>query len=373
MSIKSIFSQDSAIDALQRAYGAERLPHALVFAGRDGIGRYKTAHELAKMLLCGGREEEKSDDGVFYDSCGGCKSCKLMEAGSHPDFIDVYKELLPYTKEGRGKAPPIQFPKDVIDEFLIETVSSRPDMGPWKVYVVHEAEKLNKSSQNTLLKVLEEPPGYCLLILLCSRPEKLVPTIHSRCQTIRFGPVDRNIIIEKLSENGIGTQEAAFWAGFSQGSLGEAAYWSRLTDEKELSCYKIKTELVDIVGRFNLTEAVNTAEWMQKNVKIIADALTKQYPQVSNKDLKRRAQKLMMGLFLSVFTDAARLLSGSGDEPANSDQLKIIEKTASEYGLENCLDIIDKVYENMRWIDENVHEGLNFEEMLLSAAGCGIM
>ncbi len=176
MSFKEIFCQDKAIDILQRAFASGKWAHAYIFAGPEGVGKFKTACEWAKLLLC----EKPTVENDFSDSCGSCRACQLFEAESHPDFNHIYKELREFTKDGKGKPPPVDLPIDVIREFLIAKVSTRPTLSQRKVFVVSEAERLNNASQNCLLKVLEEPPEYCFIILLCTRLEKLLPTTKSR-------------------------------------------------------------------------------------------------------------------------------------------------------------------------------------------------
>ena len=188
MSLREIFCQDKAIDSLQRAYAAGRMAHAYLFAGDDGVGKLTTAKSWAKMLLCEDKQT-LSDDPAFMDSCGACHSCQLFEDGGHPDFRPIYKELVQFTKKGKWKKTPVDMPIDVIREFLIDKVANRPTQGQFVVYVMDEAEKVNAASQNALLKILEEPPSYCVIILLCSRLDKMLPTTLSRCQSIRFGQV----------------------------------------------------------------------------------------------------------------------------------------------------------------------------------------
>ncbi len=199
MSLKEIFCQDKAISILQRGFAANKMPHSYIFSGVEGVGKFKTAREWAKLLLCKSAVMENG----FADSCGRCQSCRLFEAGSHPDFNLVYKELLEFTKDNKGKKTPVDLAIDVIREFLIDKVSTRPTLSQRRVFVVSEAERLNTASQNCLLKVLEEPPEYCTIILLCTRMERLLPTIKSRCQMIRFALIDEKRIIEKLKEAGL--------------------------------------------------------------------------------------------------------------------------------------------------------------------------
>jgi DNA polymerase-3 subunit delta' len=197
MSLKEVFCQDKAINILQRAFAADRLAHAYIFVGPDGVGKFKTAKEWAKVLLCTERVKQQTPQGTFYDSCGQCRSCDVFAGGAHPDFNHIYKELVEYTKDGKGKTP-LDLPINVIRDFLIKKVAGRPQMSDATVYVIREAERLNQNSQNALLKILEEPPKHCFIILICSRLEKMLPTTQSRCQIIRFGSVDEEQIVNRL-------------------------------------------------------------------------------------------------------------------------------------------------------------------------------
>ena len=178
MSLQEIFCQDKAISSLQHAYAVDRMAHAYLFAGDDGVGKLTTARAWAKMILCENKQIICNDPS-FLDSCSRCHYCQLFDSGGHPDFRPIYKELIQFTKEGKNKKTPVDMPIDVIREFLIEKVANRPTAGQYVVYVIDEAEKVNVASQNALLKVLEEPPSYCVIILLCSRLDKMLPTTLS--------------------------------------------------------------------------------------------------------------------------------------------------------------------------------------------------
>ena len=151
MSLKDIFCQDRALGMLQSAFAADRAAHAYIFAGLEGVGKYTTARQWARLLLCEKPVARGKTKKPFADSCGACDSCALFEGGSHPDFNHIYKELREFTKEGKGKAPPVDLPIDVIREFLVEKASNRPTLSQRKVFVISEAERLNKNSQNCLL------------------------------------------------------------------------------------------------------------------------------------------------------------------------------------------------------------------------------
>lgn len=371
MSLKEVFCQDKAIGILQRAFAADKLAHAYIFVGPDGVGKFKTAREWAKMLLCNDRVVEQAPQRTFSDSCGTCRSCEVFAGGAHPDFNYIYKELVEYTKDGKGKTP-LDLPIDVIREFLIDKVAGRPQMSDATVYVVREAERLNKSSQNALLKVLEEPPKYCFIILICSRLEKMLPTIQSRCQIIRFGPVDQEQIVNQLVQMNVPNKEARYWAAFSEGSLGIALAWAGLKPKDE-SCYEIKTELIRRFAAYQLPDALDFAEWLGQTAKKISGAWAEKEPNVSKKDINRRAQAGLIRMIIAVLDDAMKMNIGNHAEFANSDQANEIETLAARFGAEDLAEKIGKAYESMQWVQRSVNERLIFEELLLSYAGCGIM
>jgi len=363
MGLKEIFCQDKAISILQRAYAAGRVPHAYIFTGPEGVGKFKTARQFAKLLLCGNPSVE---DG-FADSCGVCQSCRTFEAGSHPDFNNVYKELIQFTKEGKDRKTPVDLPKDVVREFLIDKVPTRPTLSERKVFIVSEAEKLNAASQNSLLKVLEEPPEYCCIILICTRLEKLLPTVKSRCQTIRFSTLPEEKIIEQIIETGLKERQAKYLARLAQGSLGSACQWAEL-ELADANLYKCKKELINSLTDCQLAEALELAEWLLNESKKIADIWAKLEAAISKKDVNRRAAKTLLQIIISALHDAM-ILNITPDKPlVNFDQKEQIKKLAERFDTEQLAEKIADCYETMRWIDAAVNERLIFEQLLLNLA-----
>lgn len=371
MALNDIFCQDKAIRSLQRAYAVGRMAHAYLFDGDDGVGKFTTAKAWAKMLLCENKQTIISDP-AFLDSCGVCHSCQTFESGGHPDFRPIYKELVQYTKGGKNKKTPVDMPIDVIREFLIEKASNRPTMGQYVVYVVDEAEKVNASSQNALLKVLEEPPAYCVIILLCSRLDKMLPTTLSRCQLIRFGSVAEERIVERLTTEGVDASEAIYWSRFSQGSLGRSHVWSQL-ETKDGSVYAIKQQLLEKLCTLQLGEAIDMAEWMGKSAKAIAAAWGKQAENVSTTDITRRSQKGLVQMVICALNDVMKQLIGKTDEQVNEDQKQCIQTLAGRYDVELAARHIELCYQIHRWIDASVNEKLIFEQLLLNLSNSDIL
>jgi len=366
MSLKEIFCQDKAISILQRALAASKLAHAYIFAGPEGVGKFITAREWARLLLC----KNPTMENDFADSCGLCRSCQLFEAGSHPDFNHIYKELIQFTKEGKDRKTPVDLPIDVIREFLIEKAPTRPTLSKRKVFVVSEAERLNASSQNALLKSLEEPPEYCSIILLCTRMERLLPTTRSRCQIIRFGPIDEDRIIEKLTEMGVEQKQACYFARLSQGSLGQACRWAQL-ELADANLYQTKKQLLNSLAKYEYAGALDLAQWLLGESKKIATFWTDFDKTTSRTDINRRAQKTLVQIIISALHDAMKLNVTPAKGLINFDQRGQIQKLAGRFNPEQAAEKIADCYKTLRWIESSVNEKLIFEQLLLNLAASG--
>jgi DNA polymerase-3 subunit delta' len=363
MPLKDIFCQEKAVTDLQLAFVGDKVAHAYIFAGHDGVGKFTTAREFAKLLLC----KNPVERGDFNDSCGNCVSCKAFDAGSHPDFEHVYKELIKFTREGKDKETPVQFPIDVVREFLIEKVSAKPALSAKRVFILTEAEKLNNESQNCLLKVLEEPPSYCCIILICTMPEKLPPTIRSRCQIMRFGPVAEGKIIEKLSESGLGEKQAKYFARLSDGSIGQACAWAQL-EQNGANLFQTKTELVNALAEPEYKDSLELADDFQQQSKDLAAMWVKLEPATSKTDVNRKASKTIVRIVIAALHDVMSAKAASGSRPVNFDQPEQIKSIARRFDAEQASQKIADCFKILHYIDSSVNEKLIFESLLLNLA-----
>src|SRR5207302_11238363 len=135
-------------------YEADQLPHGMIFAGPVGVGKGTTAAALAALWLC-----EKPNNAT---PCGKCESCRVFDAGNHPDYHVITKELIRYhDKTGTSKG--IDLSIHVIRPEVVDKAAMKPGMGRGKVFVIEQAELMNAPAQNSLLKTLEEPAGRSLL------------------------------------------------------------------------------------------------------------------------------------------------------------------------------------------------------------------
>ncbi len=185
------------------------------------------AHAVAKLLLC---ESPNLSDEANKDSCGTCQSCVLINAGNHPDLHLVYRQLAANHPDSAVRSrKALDLGVDVIRHFVIDAVGLRPTVGPVKVFVIREADKITPQAQNALLKTLEEPPETTFLILLASAAERLLATTRSRCQMVGFASLPVEFVARKLIElvEGLDDTTAQLLAVLSQGSLGRAVLYAQ--------------------------------------------------------------------------------------------------------------------------------------------------
>jgi len=356
------------MSVLQRGYLSDKVSHAYIFAGPDGVGKFTTASQFGKLLLC----HKPVIKNAFADSCGQCESCISFDADSHPDFIHIYKELSEFTENGKDKKAPLDLAIDVIREFLIAAVPKKPMLSKQKVFVVSEAEKLNTSSQNALLKVLEEPPAYCCIILLCSRLEKLLATTRSRCQIIRFGQIEKKRIKERLEKMDLTAQQAEFFSGLADGSIGFACSLARL-ESAGAGLFEIKCELIKSLAQLKYEQSLELAQNFQKAAGSLAAVWPKIESETSSRDIKRRAINIIIRVVISALRDAMRLGLAEDERLTNIDQRQEIEKLSKKFEPEQAAKKIEDCFETIRYLESAVNERLLFEQLLLNLAGSDTM
>jgi DNA polymerase-3 subunit delta' len=331
-----ILDQKTAVDWLQRAYTADRLPHGLIFAGPVGVGKATTAAALGALLLC---ENPKNND-----SCGKCESCRVLAAGNHPDFRVITKELIrQYDKSGKSMA--VEFSIDVIRPELVERASRSSVMGRGKAFVIEQAELMTAGAQNAMLKTLEEPTPRTAIILLTDQPGCLLPTIRSRCQLVRFAPLPVDLVRKELERRGIDKQTAQSASQLSDGSLGIALKWV------EDGVVKLAEELVvklDSLVAGN--PAPDLADWLKKAAEAYVEM------QLKRDELASKAQASRDGLavYLKIAAGHFRRLLESEEDPER---------------LERAAGAIDAIARAEEYLDSYVNTPLVLQQLALAMQG----
>ena len=206
--------------------------HALLVHGPQGIGQFELAFSVAQTWLCEGLAPGAPAD----RACGGCASCRLVQAHSHPDLLVLAPEAL---REALGlgadessadadkasKAKPSKEIKVEAVRAAVQFAQTTSARGRGKVVLIHPAERMNAISANTLLKTLEEPPGEARFILSCGAPDELLPTIRSRCQAVPLKLPDAAVARDWLAAQQVAQPEVLL-AG-AGGQPLEALQWAR--------------------------------------------------------------------------------------------------------------------------------------------------
>ncbi|MBO1518802.1 DNA polymerase III subunit delta' [Oceanisphaera pacifica] len=178
---------------LTRLIVDQQLGHALLLKGIDGLGKRELAQHLAKALLC--QHTGVDINATASVPCGHCHSCQLVAAGSHSDLHLISTDQRSISV-------------DTIRQ-LTQILSESAQLGQGKVAVIEQAEKMTEAAANALLKTLEEPAGQSSIVLVSSQPERLLPTIHSRCQPWLIPVPDSAQVLHWLAEQGVATDNAA--------------------------------------------------------------------------------------------------------------------------------------------------------------------
>jgi DNA polymerase-3 subunit delta' len=227
-----LIGNERAQETLRRMLVNRRVPGALLFAGEDGVGKKLFALELAKALNCRVRVNE-------VEACDHCSSCQRISQFPNvtSEEADADKIILwsAHRDVGLARAVKRNIPVDLIRELERES-NFRPFEGAARVFIIEGADQLNEAASNALLKTLEEPHPTSHLILLTPRPASLLPTIRSRCQTIRFAPLTAEEIEKYLiRERKRAGEEARLASHLARGRLGRAL-------ELNLDKYRVERE-----------------------------------------------------------------------------------------------------------------------------------
>ena len=215
MSWCGIEGHDDVVNRFRTSLQRGRLASTFLFVGKSGIGKKKFARRFAQALLCSHAADEE------LAPCLQCDSCLQIEAGSHPDVEQVNKPV------DKSTIPIELFIGDLKNrnkDGLCYRLALRPSIGDRRIAIIDDADFMNQEGANCLLKTLEEPPPRSILILLATSEQRQLPTIRSRCQTVRFQPLSLEFVTQHLREINpeLSEADAAERAWLGEGSLDQA-------------------------------------------------------------------------------------------------------------------------------------------------------
>lgn len=240
-----ILGNQKNIEHFEAALRTGKLSHAYLISGASGSGKKTFVRSMAAALLC----ERKS-----ITPCGKCASCVKILSGNHPDFIWLKQQK------------PTVIRVDEVREQLVETIQVFPHYGSYKIYVIDQAELMNASGQNAILKTLEEPPEYGLIFLLTEKPEALLETIRSRCVGIEMENLPDSVIRKALKDKGFDDNIINEASAYARGNLGKAEDIASGGEQKILKD-KIAAVLADVrsMDAFEINQTAKELKEFEKN------------------------------------------------------------------------------------------------------------
>lgn len=247
----TIVGHEQVILHLQHAIANNKVSHSYIFTGEPGSGKKLLASMFAMTLQC-------KEKGV--DPCLKCDSCKKALSKNHPDIISITHEK------------PNSISVEDIREQLIGDVAIKPYESPYKVYIMNDADKMTPQAQNALLKTIEEPPAYAVILLLTDNADALLPTIRSRCVRLDLRPVSDNLVKNYLMEKlHIPDYEAQVDASFAQGNIGKAE--EAATSEEFADMTKNSLRILKYAESMEVSELVEAVKKLAEDKNNIYDYL----------------------------------------------------------------------------------------------------
>ena len=329
MSFKDVMGHERPINLLQRAIAQEKVVHSYLFLGSEGIGKSLVALQFAKALNC--LEGENRVDG-----CDRCSSCKKIDHLLHPDVSLI---------EPEGQTLKIEQVRQ-----MQRTLAYRPYEGRRRIVILTAADRMAHDIPNTLLKTLEEPPLHTVIILLANNSRFILPTILSRCQSIRFNPLTSHFVSDWLmKEKGLEENEARLLASLSEGSPGKA-----LEIKEEIAGIPRKDHLKGWVGAKSLS-------------------LEEKEGWVESLPSQRESLRLILEMAKTLLRDIVVMKTsmegkGEGSRLIHSDLAEELEEIAGKWSLHSLLKRMEILHQTSQAIRGNANTRLSLEAMMLSWA-----
>ena len=319
-----IVGHEQVISHLKNAISMGKVSHAYILNGPEGAGKRMIAEAFARALQCENHDTE---------GCGKCRSCHQAESRNHPDIIYVNHEK----------------PNTISVADIREQINGTIDIKPYnmtsryKVYIVDEAEKMNEQAQNALLKTIEEPPAYAVILLLTTNADAFLQTIRSRCVTLELKAVADEKIHNMLMRNyQVVDYKADVCVAFAQGNVGKAILLAGSQTFNEL-----KDQTIRLVRKLRDTEVAD----IMSEVKAIEE-----FEQIDD----------FFDLLLLWYRDVLIYkASGSDAKLIYKDQANEIARQAEDCFFDGLNRILDGISQARRRLHFNVNQDMTLELLFL--------
>lgn len=324
LGFNDILGHEQIKEHFRNAVETGKVSHAYILSGEAGMGRKSLANAFVLSLLC---------EAGMAEPCMQCHACKQVLSGNHPDLIYVTHEK------------PASIGVDDIREQINDTIQIRPYSSYYKIYIVDEAEKMTIQAQNALLKTIEEPPAYAVILLLTTNSDAFLPTILSRCVQLKLKPLKDSVVKEYLIQSlGEKESQADIYSAFARGNLGKAIHLARSEEFKVM--YKDVLHLLKHIKDADISALLDYIRKLKEENLDIRECLD--FMQMWYRDILM--YKTTKDINLLIFKDEFSII-------------KSISTTSGYDGLEKILESIDKA--RIR-LDANVNMELVMELMLLT-------
>lgn len=334
-----ITGHEWAIDHLQRSIASGHESHAYMITGPSGVGKALLALRLAQALNC------ETGTGA---PCLQCRACRRIERGNYPDVrlasMETQAEALTAAQATRQKDLKI----GTVREWQRD-ISLKPYEGRRRVFILHDAERLNEEASNAMLKTLEEPPPFATLVLVANM-SNLLPTIVSRCRVIRLRPLPRHQITKALMEqygSHIDRAEAELLAAWSRGRIGWAWHMAANPEDRQ-------------ARQSQLDELLALHRQSRSAAFLWAEERTKEY-----RGGQQDVVITWLDLWQNWWRDVMLVAAGCGENVVNIDRRPVLEQEARHYPLSDIYRFVARIGESMQQLRENVNPQLALENLFL--------
>jgi DNA polymerase III subunit delta' len=330
-----IIGHDTALDQLARAAHTGRVNHAYLFTGPDGIGRFTLARTFAQALVCTRSVDERP--------CQECSACRRVREGIFPDvtLLSLETQAENEGKDSRNTVISIESVRE-----MRASVSMRPMEAQWRVAIIKDVDRLSLNAYDALLKTLEEPPPFVVILLIATEFAALPETIRSRCRHISLEPVPRDIVAAELERRGVAPDRAVLVARLTRGRIGKA---------------------IELAGD---DDALNERrDRVDAALEMIGDPLSALAEARRMADLFRRGQRdrvnADLDLLIGLWRDLLLIAAGRQDDVSNVDVIDRLGELGRGWHLDHIEQALQACYQAMHDLSVNVQPRLALNAMVV--------